>query len=93
MMRLVWSAVNRVSRSGAVIGSAERVSPFIALKAVTAWAAWQYFEDDTKGTLENGRRADLVVLERNPLKVDPMTIRDIRVMETIKDGKTIWLRK
>jgi len=93
IMRLVWSAVNRLSRSGAVIGSAERVSPFIALKAVTAWAAGQYFEDDTKGTLEQGKRADLVILERNPLKVEPTAIRDIRVMETIKDGKTIWLRK
>jgi predicted amidohydrolase YtcJ len=93
MMRLVWSAVNRLSRSGEIIGSAERVSPFVALKAVTSWAAWQYFEDDSKGTLEKGKRADLVVLERNPLKVEPTSIIDIRVMETIKDGKTIWLRK
>jgi len=90
MMRLVWTAVNRVSRSGQVVGADERVAPYVALKAITELAAWQYFEEDSKGTLEAGKRADLVILDRNPLKVDPMSIQDIEVVETIKDGRTVF---
>jgi predicted amidohydrolase YtcJ len=89
MMRLVWTAVNRVSRSGQVIGADERVSPYVALKTITDYAAYGYFEEGSKGTLEAGKRADLVILDRNPLKVDPMTIKDIKVLETLKDGRTV----
>lgn len=89
-LTVVWTAVNRMSRSGAVIGPDERISPLDALKAVTIHAAWQYFEEKSKGSLEVGKRADLVILDRNPLKVDPRAIKDIRVVETIKDGQTIF---
>lgn len=87
---LMWSAVNRVSRSGEVIGADQRVTPLEALKAVTLHAAYQYFEEDTKGSLEVGKLADLVILDANPLTVDPMAIKDIKVVETIKEGQTIY---
>jgi predicted amidohydrolase YtcJ len=61
-----------------------------ALKAITINAAYQYFEEKTKGSIEVGKLADLVILDQNPLKVDPMTIKDIKVVETIKEGKTIY---
>lgn len=89
-MLATWSAVNRVSRSGEIIGADERISPYLALKAITINAAYQYFEEISKGTLEVGKRADLVVLSDNPISVDPMAIRDIKIVETIKDGKTIY---
>ena len=89
----VWSAVNRVSRSGVVIGPDQRVSPYLALKATTLAAATQYFEEDRKGSLKVGKIADFVVLDQNPLTLDPMKIKDIRVMETIKEGKSIYKRK
>lgn len=92
ILMLTWTAVNRVSRSGVVVGPKERVEPYVALKAVTDWAAYQYHEERDKGTLEVGKLADLVVLDRNPLKVDRMQIRDLRVLETIKEGKTIFRR-
>jgi len=57
---------------------------------MTEWAAEQYGEQDSKGTLEVGKLADLVILDQDPLKVDPMSIRDIRVVETIKEGATIY---
>ena len=60
---------------------------------MTIWAAEQYGEQASKGTLEAGKLADLVILDRNPLKVDPMAIKDIKVVETIKDGKTIYRKQ
>ena len=68
------------------------VDVWTALKAITLDAAYQYFEDDTKGTLEPGKLADMVILSANPLKVDPMTIRDIAVEETFKEGQSVYRR-
>lgn len=90
MLMLAWTAVNRTSRSGVVVGPDERVPPLVALKAMTIWAAHQYFEEDSKGSLEPGKRADLVVLSDDPLTVKPESIRDIAVVETVKDGRTIY---
>ncbi|BBY63665.1 amidohydrolase [Mycolicibacterium helvum] len=89
-MFVVWTAVNRISRSGATIGADQRVTPLEALQAITINAARQYREADTKGSLEVGKIADLVVLDNNPLKVDPMAIKDITVVETIKNGGTLY---
>ena len=90
LMRVVWTAVTRTSRSGVIIGEAERLTPYEALQAITIWSAYQHFEEDQKGTLTPGKLADLVILDKNPLKVEPATIKDIQVMETIKEGKTIY---
>jgi len=90
MMRLVWSSVNRRTRSGDILGPLERITPYRALQQVTINAAWQIHEDDSKGSISVGKRADLVVLDRNPLDVDKMKLKDIKVVATIKDGKTIF---
>jgi predicted amidohydrolase YtcJ len=90
-MFVMWTAVNRISRSGEVIGADQRITPLEALQAITINAAYQYGEEDSKGSLEPGKLADLVILDKNPLKVDPMTIKDIKVVETIKEGKTIYV--
>lgn len=86
----IWTAVNRVSRSGAIIGEKERAKPYLALKAITSNAAYEFFEEDSKGTLSEGKLADFVILDQNPLKVKPMDIKNIQVLETIKEGKTIY---
>lgn len=86
----MWTAVNRLSRSGVVVGPDERISAMAALKSVTINAARQYFEEESKGTISVGKRADLVVLDRNPLKVAPTAIRDIKVAHTLKDGRVIY---
>jgi len=90
MLRLAQTAVVRTTRSGFVLGPAERVRPYVALKAMTDWAAYQYFEEKSKGTLEPGKLADLVILERDPLQGDPTTISTIKVVETIKEGQPIF---
>jgi heat shock protein HslJ len=87
---MLWSAVNRLSRSGETIGPDQRVSPYEGLKAMTAWAAEQYGEQASKGTLEVGKLADLVILDRDPLQVAPIAIKEIKVAETIKEGVTIY---
>lgn len=87
---MLWSAVNRISRAGAEIGPDQRISPMEGLKSMTIWAAEQYGEQASKGSLEVGKLADLVILDQNPLKVDPMAIKDIKVVETIKAGKTVF---
>jgi predicted amidohydrolase YtcJ len=91
-MFMMWSAVNRVSREGEVVGPDQRITPMEALKSQTIWAAEQYDEQDRRGSLEPGKIADLVILDRNPLEVEPMAIKDIKVLETIKEGRTIYLR-
>ena len=92
LMMIMHTTVNRVSRSGTVMGPDERLTPYEALKCITEWSAWQHFEEDRKGTLVPGKLADLVILDKNPLKVDPMTLKDIVVLETIKEGETIFRR-
>ncbi|MEK8180812.1 amidohydrolase [Flavobacterium buctense] len=90
LMMIMYTTVNRISRSGTVIGPDERLTPYQALKSITIWGAEQFFEEDNKGTLTVGKLADMVVLDKNPLKVDPLTLKDIKVTETIKEGKSIF---
>lgn len=90
MLETVWCAVNRRTKTGRLLGQEERVSTLEALKAVTTYAAYQYFEEDRKGSLAAGKAADFVILGQDPLTADPMALRDIPVLETIKDGRTIW---
>ncbi|WP_076808615.1 amidohydrolase family protein [Brachybacterium sp. P6-10-X1] len=63
-----------------------------ALRAVTTDAAYQHGEEDTKGLLREGMRADLVILSADPLATVPQELRDIEVLATIKDGEVAYRR-
>lgn len=91
-MRVFDSAVNRTTRTNYVIGPDQRISPEVALKAMTLWPAWQHFEADRKGSIEVGKDADLVILSANPLTVPPATIKDIKIDATIKAGTSVYAR-
>ncbi len=91
-MFILWSSVNRVSRSGQVIGPDERISAHDGLRALTIDAAYQYGEEASKGSIVTGKLADLAILDSNPTKVDAAKIKDIKVNETIKGGKTVYKR-
>ena len=93
LMRMVGISVERKSRSGAVIGEGEKLTPYEALQAITSWSAYQHFEEDTKGTLSEGKLADLVILDKNPLKVSPSEIKNIQVLETIKEGNVVYRKE
>ncbi len=90
MMRLVAITVNRATRSGYILGPDQRATIMEALYAITQGAAYQYFEEDRKGSITPGKRADLVILEQNPLQIDPGMLAEIAVVETIAGGKTVY---
>ncbi|MCT8160423.1 amidohydrolase [Pseudoruegeria sp. SHC-113] len=89
-MRILDATVTRRSRSGDIIGPTQRVDVITALKAMTIWPAYQHFEEDQKGSIAPGKRADFVVLSSDPTAVDPETLDQIRVRATIKDGEVIY---
>jgi predicted amidohydrolase YtcJ len=93
LMQVMWATVNRTSRSGKVMGADERLTPIEALKAITLWGAYEHFEEKAKGSLEPGKLADMVILSDNPLTIEPTKINSIRVLETIKEGRTVYSRK
>ena len=92
LLEAAWCAVNRVTKAGAQLDEDQKVTPYQAMRAITFNGAYQYGEEADKGTLEAGKLADLVVLDRNPLAVDPREIRDIKVLATIKEGEVIYRR-
>jgi len=89
-MRVLSATVTRRSRTGDIIGPRHRVPVATALKAMTIWAAHQHFEEATKGSIEVGKLADFVVLSDNPMSVDPEALAALKVVETIKEGASIY---
>ena len=90
-MRVLDATVTTRARgSGRIVGPDQRVDVITALKAMTIWPAYHHFEEKTKGSLEPGKLADFVILSQDPTAVEPTTIADIKVTETIKEGNTIF---
>lgn len=89
-MRILDATVTRRSRSNDIIGPAQRVDVLTGLKSLTLWPAYQHFEEDKKGSLEPGKLADLVILSDDPTAIDPETLDKLSVLETIKEGETIY---
>jgi hypothetical protein len=90
MLRTVQTAVERRTQAGVTLGEAQKISVFDALQAVTSHAAYQYGEEAEKGTLEVGKRADFVILDKNPLETELSEIEKIRVLATIKDDRVLY---
>jgi predicted amidohydrolase YtcJ len=90
-MRVLDATVTRRSRSGDILGPHQRVDVMTALKAMTIWPAWQHFEEKTKGSIETGKLADFVILDKDPTAVDPETLDTLKITQTIKEGSTVYL--
>ncbi len=88
-MDSVFCAVNRSTEGGDVRNPGERIGVMDALRAMTVNSASQYGEEGI-GEIAEGFRADLIVLDRNPLEYDPSDLREVRVLETLKNGKTVY---
>lgn len=90
MLETVQCAVTRKTKEGVLLGEEQTIPVIEALKAVTINGAYQYFEENTKGSIKEGKNGDFVILSENPLKVKPDKIKEILVLETIKDGETVF---
>ena len=90
-LQVVWSEVNRITTGGAVLGRHQRVAPMAALRAVTIDAAWQVFMDDSVGSLEPGKLADMVVLSGSPL--ESLDVRELLVERTFIGGAEVYTRR
>ena len=90
MLETVQCAVTRTTKAGVILDDNACISVLDALKAVTCNAAYQYFEEDTKGSIKAGKLADFVILSDNPLTVSKHKIAKIKILETIKDGQTVF---
>jgi predicted amidohydrolase YtcJ len=86
----IWSAMKRETRTGKILDADQRVTAEQALKAMSINGAIQYREENLKGSLEVGKLADMVIFDRNPLKVPVDEIRKLRIVQTIKEGKTVF---
>ncbi|MDR2085425.1 MAG: amidohydrolase [Bacteroidales bacterium] len=93
MIFSIHNAVNRITRNGQSIGQQYTVDPMDAIKLVTINGAKQYYQENERGSIEPGKIADFVILDKNPVKVDKLHIKDIIVLETIKRGKTIYKKE
>lgn len=91
-MRMIWATVNRETRSGRILGAEERIPVMAAIAATTRDAAYQHFEEDRKGTLEPGKLADLVLLDRDPRRVPASKLAAIEILETWSHGERIFRR-
>lgn len=90
MLESVWCAVNRVTKNNIVLGENQKISVYEALKAVTINAAYQYFEENVKGSIKENKQADLIILDKNPLNTANNKIKDIKVLETFKSGTSVY---
>ena len=87
MIENVWCAVNRITKDGRVLGEEEKIDVYSALKAITINSAYQYFEENKKGSFKEGKLANMVVLDQNPLKIEPREIKNIIVLKTFIEGE------
>ena len=90
MFETIWCAVSRKTKSGVILGLNETVDVKSAIKAVTINSAFQYFEEDIKGSIKKGKLANLIIVDKNPLSIKFEDIKNIKVLETIKEGRTLY---
>ncbi len=90
---LMWSGVNRVTNDGNLRGPEQRVSRLGALQAVTLEAAYSLQMEKEVGSIVPGKLANFTVLADNPMTVDPMKIKDIRVWGTVHEGRVLPVRR
>lgn len=89
-IRILSSVVTRRTRSGDILGAEQCIPVDAALKSLTLWAAYQHYEEANRGSIEVGKLADFVVLDKNPHRVPIETLADLKVLQTIKEGKTVY---
>lgn len=88
----IHSLVNRISRTGKLVGVSQRITVMEALRLYTINAAYQSFDEDRLGSIEVGKLADMVVLGRDLLTEPEGSIKDIPIDMTIVNGRIVYRR-
>jgi len=86
---LAWVAANRIVASGKVMKPEERISVYDAMKGITITAAHTFEMDGEIGSIKVGKEANFTLLEQNPLKIDPVKIKDIPIAGIVYRGRMI----
>jgi len=86
-LTLAWTAVNRVTSQGSRFSQDQRVDVYTALQAITINAARVLNLENEIGSIELGKNANFVLLDENPLKMEPITLKDIKVLGTVYRGE------
>ena len=93
MLETLRCVIERRTKAGVLLGPDERVTPLEALRCMTIGGAYAYFEENEKGTLESGKIADMVVLNRDPAACPAAALGALQVLAPIKNGKTVYQRE
>ena len=86
----LYSVVSRQNREGRTVAADQAISPLEALRTYTLNSATAMFREHEVGSIEVGKRADVVVLSHDPTLVDPTSIREIAVQQTYVDGDLVY---
>ena len=89
-LSLLHTSVNRKTRDGKIVGKSNKISVEQGLKSLTINAAWQIKMENKIGSIKPGKYADFVIIDQNPMMVDPEKIKDIHVLQTIVNGNIIY---
>lgn len=89
----IWCGAKRITKAGVQLSKEERIGVYEGLKAMTVHGAYQYGEERDKGTIEEGKLADLIILDKNPLDIPVDEVKHIKVLETIKEGRIVYRRR
>ena len=89
-LSLLHTAVNRKTRYGNLFGKSNKIGVEQGLKSLTINAAWQIKMENKIGSIKPGKYADFVILDQNPMMVDPEKIKDIHVLQTIVNGNIVY---
>jgi predicted amidohydrolase YtcJ len=89
----IHDMVNRTSAQGKLYGPKQRCTVEQSLYAFTLGSAYAEFAEAHKGSIEAGKLADFVELDRDPRKVDPKAIKDIAVLRTVIGSETVFEKR
>jgi hypothetical protein len=88
----IYAAVTRKTSSGQVVGAEEAISVMDAIRVYTWNGAYLAKEEHLKGSIEKGKLADIIVLDRDILTIPVEEIKDVKVLTTIVDGKVVYTK-